>query len=57
MDFSDIRKKSGIVEEDIAKRLQDGAAWEACAAQSPLQDLLRTMASMRQLCLGRCLTR
>ncbi|CAE7900999.1 gcvP, partial [Symbiodinium microadriaticum] len=23
MDFSDIRKKTGIVEEDIAKRLQD----------------------------------
>lgn len=23
MDFSEIRKKTGIVEEDIAKRLQD----------------------------------
>ena len=23
MDFSDIRKKTGIVEEDIAKRLQE----------------------------------
>eukprot|EP00439_Symbiodinium_sp_Y106_P044350 s731_g5.t1 len=30
MDFSDIRKKSGIVEEDIAKRLQDPCGQSGC---------------------------
>ena len=28
MDFSDIRKKTGIVEEDIAKRLQEHPSWD-----------------------------
>ena len=30
MDFSDIRKKTGIVEEDIAKRLQDPCEQSGC---------------------------
>ena len=68
MDFSEIRKKTGIVEEDIAKRLQDMLS--PCVAGFRLHlrgfrglevgflggKWARTMASMPPRCPGQCRT-
>ncbi|CAE6970996.1 gcvP [Symbiodinium sp. CCMP2456] len=57
MDFSDIRKKSGIVEEDIAKRLQEGkkAAHSKASifygADEYLEELKKKYEHDRQACV------